>query len=145
MTICFARLTNLVDKNQYLYIFNSMVEYSNEQQLTGILRAVADPTRRSILTLLVQHGPTRVTELAEHFDMSLNAISKHIKVLEAAGLATRNTIGRVHLIEADLAPAREIDTWFSELRSIWDLRIDELEKLLTEEDHRARAKLKSVT
>lgn len=122
-----------------------MVEYSYEQQLTKILKAVADPTRRSILTYLVQHGPTRVTELAAQYDMSLNAISKHIKVLESADLSSRTMMGRVHLIEANLAPTTEIDKWFKELRSIWDLRMDELEKLLKQEEQNARTHLKSVS
>ena len=110
-----------------------MVEHSNEERLSEIFKAASDPTRRSILTTLVQEGPTRVTDLAEHYSMSLNAVSKHIKVLEAAGLVTRKTVGRIHLIEANLDPITEIDKWFQNLRSIWDLRLDKLEKLLTEE------------
>jgi len=110
-----------------------MVEYDNEQRLSAVLKATSDPTRRSLLTTLVQEGPTRVTELAEHYAMSLNAVSKHIKVLESAGLVTRKTVGRVHLIEANLEPVNEIDEWFRKLRSIWDLRLDKLENLLTKE------------
>ncbi len=108
-----------------------MVERIHEQQLSEILKAVSDATRRSILTALVQEGPTRVTDLAEHYEMSLNAVSKHIKVLESAGLVTRKTHGRIHLIEANMAPVSEIDHWFQDLRSIWELRLDELENLLT--------------
>lgn len=114
-------------------IFNHMVEQLNEKRLSNVLKAASDPTRRSILTTLVQEGPTRVSDLAMHYDMSLNAVSKHIKVLEAAGLITRKTLGRVHLIEANLAPVTEIDKWFKNLRSIWDLRLDNLEKLLSKE------------
>ena len=110
-----------------------MVEQLNEKQLSNVLKAASDPTRRSILTTLAQEGPTRVSDLAMHFDMSLNAVSKHIKVLEAAGLITRKTLGRVHLIEANLAPVSEVDKWFKHLRSIWDLRLDNLEKLLSKE------------
>lgn len=110
-----------------------MVDHLNEQQLSEILKAASDPTRRSILTTLVQEGATRVSDLAKHYDMSLNAVSKHIKVLESAGLITRRTLGRVHLIEANLAPVAEIDKWFQNLRSIWDLRLDKLENLLSEE------------
>lgn len=108
-----------------------MVEQLDEQRLTDILKASSDPTRRSILTTLVQQGPTRVTELAAHYDMSLNSVSKHIKVLETAGLVTRKTQGRVHLIEANLGPITEIDHWFQKLKSIWELRLDKLETLLT--------------
>ena len=114
-----------------------MGEQSQEHRLSEILKAVSDATRRSILTTLVQEGPLRVTELAGRYDMSLNAISKHIKVLEAAGLVTRRTLGRVHLIEADLDPVRMIDDWFGQLRSIWDLRLERLGALFekgTEKD-----------
>ncbi len=104
-----------------------------EKQLSEILKATSDPTRRSILTTLVQEGPTRVTDLAEHYEMSLNAVSKHIKVLESSGLVTRKTMGRNHLIEANLDPVLEIDKWFQKLRSIWDLRLDKLDKLLSKE------------
>ena len=71
-----------------------MGEHSQEHRLSEILKAVSDATRRSILTTLVQEGPLKVTELAGRYAMSLNAISKHIKVLEAAGLVTRKTLGR---------------------------------------------------
>ena len=109
-----------------------MVE-QNQTQLSEILKAASDATRRAILTLLAQEGPTRVTDLAEHYDMSLNSVSKHIKVLENAGLVTRKTIGRVHLIEANLAPVQQIDLWFNQLRSIWDMRLEALEQILTKE------------
>ncbi len=101
--------------------------------LTAILKAVSDPRRRELLTLLVQHGPTRVTDLARHFDVSLNAVSKHIKVLEAAGLVRRRTEWREHLIEPDMGPVREIDRWFQDLRSIWTQRLDALDKILETE------------
>jgi len=111
-----------------------MTEQTNEQQLSEILKAVSDITRRSLLTSVVQEGPIRVTDLANQYDISLNAVSKHIKVLESAGLVTRKTIGRVHLIEANLGPVTEIDNWFEQLRSIWDLRLGQLEKILLEEN-----------
>lgn len=107
-----------------------MVEYKNEQKLSDILKAASDPTRRSILTMLVQQGALRVTELAGHYDMSLNSISKHIKVLEKAGLVSRKTMGRVHLIEAELEPVAEIENWFKSLKSIWALRLESLDALI---------------
>jgi DNA-binding transcriptional ArsR family regulator len=107
-----------------------MVERQDDP-LTEILKASSDPTRRAILTLLAQLGPTRVTELAAHFEISLNAVSKHIKVLEAAGLVSRRTLWREHLIEVRLDRLAEIDRWFASLRSIWALRLDALDKLLT--------------
>jgi predicted transcriptional regulator len=105
----------------------------DDKKLTEILKAASDPIRRELLTLLVQHGPTRVTDLARHFDVSLNAVSKHIKVLEAAGLVRRRTEWREHLIEADMAPIGEIDRWFQDLRSIWAKRLDILDELLLKE------------
>ena len=110
-----------------------MDEYKNEKHLSNILKATCDATRRSLLTTLVQEGPLRVTELAAHYDMSLNAISKHIKVLESAKLVSRTTLGRVHLIKAELAPIQQIDNWFKNLRSIWDLRLDNLAAVLKKE------------
>lgn len=111
-----------------------MVEREQSDTLGDILKAASDPTRRAILTLLAQHGPTRVTDIARHFEMSLNSVSKHIKVLEAAGLTTRRTEWREHLIEVRMEPLSEIDRWFAELRSIWALRLDALERALEEDD-----------
>lgn len=98
--------------------------------LSETLKAVGDPTRRSILTTLIQQGPTRVTELAAMYDMSLNSVSKHIKVLERANLVQRRTMGRVHLIEAKLEPVNEVEDWFKSLRSIWDIRLEALDNLI---------------
>ncbi len=111
-----------------------MVERDAESRLTEILKAASDPTRRAILTLLAQHGPTRVTDLAVEFDMSLNAVSKHIKVLEGAGLVSRRTNWREHLIEARMDDLHQIDRWFRDLRSIWEMRLEALDTLLTKEN-----------
>ena len=111
-----------------------MVEYKREQKLSEVLKAVSDTTRRALLTQLVQQGPTRVTDLATYYDMSLNAISKHIKVLENAGLVLRKTVGRTHWIEANLSPINEVEDWFNTLKSIWELRLERLDEILREED-----------
>lgn len=76
----------------------------------------------------------RVTDLAARFNMSLNAVSKHIKVLEAASLVRRRKEWREHLIEIDLAQLAEIDRWFADLRSIWQLRLEALGVIITEEN-----------
>jgi DNA-binding transcriptional ArsR family regulator len=110
-----------------------MVERQDGARLTEILKAASDPTRRDILTHLAQEGPMRITGIAARFDMSLNAVSKHIKVLEAAGLVVRRTQWREHLIEVQMQPLREIERWFEGLRSIWALRLEALNRLLTEE------------
>ncbi len=114
-------------------ICNYMVEYADNEKLSELLKALSDSTRRSLLTLLCQQGATRVTDLAEHFDMSLNAISKHIKVLERVGLVKRTTIGRTHLIEADLDAAEQLSAWFDSLKSIWMLSLEKLEDVLNKE------------
>jgi DNA-binding transcriptional ArsR family regulator len=110
-----------------------MVERDDADRLSLILKAASDPTRRAILTHLAQEGPARVTDIASRFDMSLNAVSKHIMVLENAGLVCRRTQWREHLIEVQMAPLTEIDQWFSGLRSIWDLRLEALGTLLKKE------------
>lgn len=111
-----------------------MVERIDSDPLSLILKAASDPTRRAVLTHLAQEGPTRVTDLAARFDISLNAVSKHIMVLERAGLVSRQTRWREHLIEVQIAPLAEIDRWFNGLRSIWDLRLEALDALITKED-----------
>ena len=108
-----------------------MVDYEKSKHLSLVLKAASDGTRRTMLTTLVQQGSSRVTDIAKHFDMSLNAVSKHIKVLENAGLIKRRTLGREHFIEVDLEPLHNVDDWFKQLRSIWDLRLDALDELLT--------------
>jgi DNA-binding transcriptional ArsR family regulator len=109
----------------------------NDDALSRMLKAAGDLTRRRILTLLVQEGALRVTELAAHFDMSLNSVSKHIKVLEEAGLVTRRTLGREHFIAAELEPLKLTEQWFAQLKSIWELRLAALDQLLAleEDDH----------
>ncbi len=111
-----------------------MVERIDDEALSAILKAASDPNRRKLLTILVQDGPLRVTDLAGRFDMSLNAVSKHIRVLEQAGLVRRKTEWREHLISADMEPTRAIDDWFRQLRSSWEMRLERLEEALLEED-----------
>ncbi|WEZ84045.1 metalloregulator ArsR/SmtB family transcription factor [Rhizobium sp. 32-5/1] len=106
----------------------------DDEFLSRILKAAGDTTRRRILTLLVQEGALRVTALAAHFDMSLNSVSKHIKVLEEAGLVTRRTLGREHFIAAELEPLKLTEGWFAQLKSIWELRLAALETALIFED-----------
>jgi DNA-binding transcriptional ArsR family regulator len=120
----------LVDNICFVAIFNFMVEYSNNKILSQLLKAVSDTTRRALLTQLCQQGASRVTDLADHYDMSLNAISKHLKVLEKAGLVTRKTIGRTHWIEANIKQFGLVEAWFKELKSIWELRLEKLDEIM---------------
>lgn len=119
-----------VDNLRPLIIFNGMVEYENDKRLSEILKAVSDTTRRSLLTQLCQQGASRVTDLADQYDMSLNAISKHIKMLEKSGLVTRRTIGRTHWIQAKLDQVRLVENWFNKLKSIWELRLEKLDEVI---------------
>jgi DNA-binding transcriptional ArsR family regulator len=111
-----------------------MVERITSNALSDILKAASDPTRRAILSVLAQQGPMRVTDIHRQFDMSLNSVSKHIKVLERAGLVIRRTEWREHMIEVQMAPLSAIDDWFAGLRSIWELRLEALDTLITQGD-----------
>jgi DNA-binding transcriptional ArsR family regulator len=106
-------------------IFNQVVEY-NTEGLDRVFAAVADPTRRAILAALAQK-PATVTEIARPFPVSLNAISKHILVLERAGLVKREVVGREHRCRLDPAPLRKASAWLEHYRKFWDLRLDALE------------------
>ncbi len=111
-----------------------MVERIASEVLSELLKASSDPTRRAILTLLAQNGPMRVTDIHAQFEMSLHSVSKHIKVLERVGLVVRRTDWREHLIEVQMEPLSEIDKWFANLRSIWELRLEALDTLMTQGD-----------
>lgn len=92
--------------------------------------ALSDPTRREIVERLAK-GAVRVTDLAEPFDMSLNAVSKHVKVLERAGLVRRTQAGREHYIALEAAPIRRIAGWAARYERFWSDRLDKLEAFLT--------------
>ena len=100
--------------------------------------ALADPTRRAILTRL-SHGEARVTELARPFSMSLNAVSKHIIVLERAGLVRRRRSGREYRLSFNPDPLDAPASWIETQRSFWTARLDLLDAALRSED-RATAK-----
>ena len=92
--------------------------------------ALSDPTRREIVQRLAK-GAARVTDLAQPFDMSFNAVSKHVKVLERAGLVRRTRAGREHQIALDPEPIRRIADWASRYERFWSDRLDKLEAFLT--------------
>lgn len=101
----------------------------------AVWSALSDPTRRAIVERLTR-GPTRVTDLAAPFDMSLNAVSKHIKVLEAARLVRRTREGREHTLELDPAPLREVARWASDIERFWSGRLDHIEQFFAEKEKR---------
>jgi DNA-binding transcriptional ArsR family regulator len=108
-------------------------------ELDDTLVALADDTRRSILRQLAS-GEARVTELAEPFDISLNSVSKHIRILERAGLVRRRVSGRDHFLSLDRAPFDELTEWMLRTREFWSSRLDVLEAALRAEDAIAAAK-----
>ena len=91
-----------------------------------MLAAVADPTRRAILDRLCR-SEARVTDLAEPFDMSLAAVSKHLQALERAGLVRRERRGREHVLRLDARPLRAVAKWTSRYEQFWNERLDRLE------------------
>jgi DNA-binding transcriptional ArsR family regulator len=91
--------------------------------------AIADPTRRQLLAALTE-GETSVTKLAEPFDVSLQAVSKHVGVLEAAGLVAREKRGRVQWCRLTPAPMREADEWLGGYREFWEEQLDSLDAYL---------------
>lgn len=114
---------------------------SPETALDHTLMALADPTRRAILQRLTQ-GEARVTELAKPFDMSLNAVSKHIQVLERAHLVKRRKVGREHFLAANPEPLDAAAAWIGKQRAFWSHRLDlleqELKKLDASQDRRRK-------
>ncbi len=107
---------------------NRMVEHQNTN-LDRTYAALSDPTRRAILSRLMQHE-ARVTALAEPFDMSFNAVSKHVRVLERAGLVRREIRGREHYLSLDATPLMEASEWIDTYRAFWDKRLGHLESFL---------------
>jgi DNA-binding transcriptional ArsR family regulator len=103
------------------------------------LVALADETRRAILQRLSK-GEARVTEIAAPFDISLNSVSKHIRILERAGLVKRRVSGRDHFLSFDPRPLNEVAAWIDRHRDLWTRRLDALEAALRAEDaiHNAR-------
>ena len=102
-------------------------------QLDDTLAALADPTRRAILARLVQQGEARVTDLAAPFDISLNSVSKHIRMLERAKLVRRRVEGRDHWLSLDLRPLSEVEAWMAEQKRLWVWRLERLDEVLKED------------
>ncbi len=109
-----------------------MVEHDSHT-LDTIFHALGDTTRRAMLGELAA-GERTVGELAEPFAMSLAAASKHIKVLEAAGLVRRDIRGRTHMCSLDPVPLMRADRWIGIYRRFWTDRLDVLEKILRAKD-----------
>lgn len=106
---------------------------TTQTKLDNTLTALADPTRRAILQRIAL-GEARVTDLAEPFAMSLNAVSKHIRILERADLVRRRKSGREHLLSLNMAPFDEALSWMETQRAVWKARLVALDELLQAED-----------
>jgi DNA-binding transcriptional ArsR family regulator len=111
-------------------IFNHMVKCSS-RLLNRTFAALADPTRRRLLARLAG-GERCVTDLASRHCMSLAAVSKHLRVLENAGLIRRRRCGRVHQLKLDAAPMKAAGQWIEEYRHFWEASLDRLDQYLKE-------------
>ena len=103
-----------------------MVEHSRDQ-LSQVLAAVADPTRRAIVQKLAR-GPATITEIAKPFPVSFNAVSKHMMVLERAGLVEREAQGRERVCRLKPRGLRRANAWLEQYRQFWEERLDALEE-----------------
>lgn len=119
-------------------IFNQMVDQVHD--LDHTFGALADPTRRAILARL-RAGEESVGELAAPFPMSLQAVSKHLRVLEDAGLVVRRVEGRTHRLRLVPAALDDASGWIEDQRRFWNERLDELEQHLAAPRRRARGGL----
>jgi len=106
-----------------------MGEYQSAK-LDGVFNALCDPTRRAILARLTD-ADARVTEIAGDFPISLNSISKHIRMLERAGLLRRSIVGRDHVLSLNAAPLAEAMAWIERYRRFWEGRLAALESYVT--------------
>src|ERR1700751_1214756 len=105
-----------------------------EQRLDTIFRALADPTRRGMLANLTL-GEKSIGELADPFDMSFAGASKHVKVLEDAGLVSRRKVGRTHLCSLKAEPLAEAEKWLRQWEKFWNVRLDRLRPLVEAYSH----------
>src|ERR671912_571475 len=112
-------------------IFNYMVEFDS-LQLDTVFHALSDATRRGMLSRLAL-GERSVGELAEPFAMSFAGASKHVKVLEEAGLIRREVRGRTHICRLEPGPLASADAWLRHYEQFWTERLDALERLLRDD------------
>jgi DNA-binding transcriptional ArsR family regulator len=106
-------------------------------QLSITFSALADPTRRAILARLAADGEVSVNELAEPFPLSVQAVSKHLKVLERAGLITRGRTAQLRPSRLEGAPLRAVSEWLEQYRAVWEGRLDRLASHLMEIQRKA--------
>lgn len=102
--------------------------------MSDVFGAIADPTRRMILERIRLEGPLSVTELAVPLAMSRQAVTKHLDILEAAGLIKREIRGRERIHRLDAWPLEAVEAWLAPYAAAWDERLDRLRKHLEEDD-----------
>ena len=105
---------------------------NHQHQLDHVFRALSDPTRRAVLERLTR-GPAAVSELARPFDMALPSFTQHLGVLEKSGLVTSRKLGRVRTYRLAPKPLRAAEHWMARQRSLWQTRLDQLDRYLTED------------
>jgi DNA-binding transcriptional ArsR family regulator len=108
-------------------------------QLTEVLTAISHPTRRAIIGQLA-NGPARFLDIAEPFDTALNAVTKHLKMLERAGLIERQRKGREVLISFRAEPLREVAGWVHEYERFWNERLDMFEQHFKDKKKKEKTK-----
>src|SRR2546430_1925660 len=108
-----------------------MTPVMDDNRLDETFAALANSTRRAILARLAE-GAANVNELAEPFDLTLPAISKHIKVLERAGLVVRGQRAQFRPCTLDATPLEEVSTWAEQYRPVWEARFDRMDDYLTQ-------------
>jgi DNA-binding transcriptional ArsR family regulator len=106
---------------------------NNQEQISAVFAALADPTRRRILARLSNHAESPVTALAKPFHISAPAISRHLRVLENARLIDRQREGRMHLIRARPAGLKEARKWINQCAAAWEFSFDALDNLLKDQ------------
>lgn|SRR5690242_16549972 len=106
-----------------------MMMRSDEDRLSQTFAALASSTRRAILARLAE-GEATVNELAEPFNMTLPAISKHIKVLERAGLVVQGQKAQYRPCTLDVTPVKEVSNWVEQYRPIWEARFDRMDEMI---------------
>jgi DNA-binding transcriptional ArsR family regulator len=111
---------------------------NNQERITAIFAALADPTRRRILARLSTSGEGPVTALAKPFHISLPAISRHLRVLERARLIDRRREGRVHVIRVRAAGLKQAREWITQCAAGWDFSFDALDELLKDEQRKGK-------
>ena len=109
-------------------------------QLTDVLTAISHPSRRAIIGKLAESGPARFTDVAKPFDVALNAVTKHLKLLERAGLIKREKQGREVLISLRPEPLRLVAGWVHEYERFWNEHLDKFEQYFKDQKKKGKKK-----